>query len=293
MRDPRNEGRGQPLDLSQNFLGDGPRAAAYARLLEDVFGATPDRSDVPDPPWDLLAFFEPDGDCVAGVEVGELSLVLDGVHSVAIAIRLAGVVPSHRGRGLFRDLMDTALAFSDRRGDGAPVLLYTGDASLYARFGFVPLAQHAFAGVPPAPAPSPPARYLDRTEAVGLIDRVGPKRAPVSRHCAVHGALDLLRSNLDDDDLRFAVLGPSDALVVYEQNEDELVIVDVVGATIPTMAEIVGAVGPRAGRVRTLFPPDRLGWDGVPLRDETGLMIRGRVPEAMQRPFMLPPTTSF
>ena len=293
MRDPRNEGRGQPLDLSQNFLGDGPRAAAYARLLEDVFGATPDRSDVPDPPWDLLAFFEPDGDCVAGVEVGELSLVLDGVHSVAIAIRLAGVVPSHRGRGLFRDLMDTALQMCGERGHAVPTLLYTEDSALYTRFGFAPLVQHAFVGAPPDAAVRGTARPLDRAEADALIQRLASVRAPVSLHCAVRGAADLLRSNLDDEDLRFAVIDSLEALLAYERDEDDLVIVDIVARTIPTMAEIVGALGAGVRRVRTLFPPDRLGWEGVPTRDETGLMIRGRVPPAMRKPFMLPPTTSF
>ena len=70
-------------------------------------------------------------------------------------------------------------------------------------------------------------------------------------------------------------------------------IVDIAARTIPTMAEIVDALRAGTRRVRTLFPPDRLSWDGVPTRDDTGLMIRGPVPAAMRRPFMLPPTTSF
>ena len=292
MQDPRNEGRGRPLDLSQNFLANRGRAAAYGRLLEEVFGGSPVRPLLPDPPWEVLAYFGADGSCLAGVEIGELALVLDGVDVTAMAIRLAGVAPAHRGLGLFRSLMQSALRMVDGRGE-IPTLLYTEDDGLYSQFGFVQLAQHAFVGLPPPAAALPPARPLDRTEADALINRLALARSPVSAQCAVRSAVDLLRSNLDDDDLRFAVLDAGDALVVYEMVEEDLIIVDIVARTIPTMAEIVGALETGARRVRTLFPPDRLGWDGMPERDDTGLMIRGRAPPAMQRPFMLPPTTSF
>ncbi len=293
MRDPRNEGGGQVLDLSQNFFDDDARAAAYGRLVADVFDFAPSRPLVPDPVWQVLAYFEPDGTCVAGVEIGELTLVLDGVDSASTAIRLAGVAPSHRGQGLFRSLMDAALGMCDARDGSAPTLLYTEDDDLYARFGFVRLAQHAFVGAAPKAARLPPARSVDRSDALVLIDRLASGRAPISLHCAVCCAADLLRSNLDDEDLRFAVLDGMETLLLYEMDEDDLVIVDIVARTIPTMAEIVGALAPGKRRVRTLFSPDRLSWDGTPEREDTGLMIRGELPAAMRRPFMLPPTTSF
>ena len=68
---------------------------------------------------------------------------------------------------------------------------------------------------------------------------------------------------------------------------------DVAAAAMPTMAQIVAALEPTPRRVRTLFPPDRLDWQSMPEADDTGLMIRGVVPAALRRPFMLPPTTAF
>ncbi len=290
MRDPRNEGRAGVLKCCRNFLADGARAAAYARLVGDIFATAPARPAVPDPPWDVLAYFEADGTCVAGIEIGALALLLDGAGATVSAIRLAGVAPSHRGRGLFRDLMKQALAICDARGDAT--LLYTEDDGLYSRFGFVELAQHAFVGPPPTAPARRAAAPLDRAHAGALIDRLGPVRAPVSSRCAVRRGVDLLQANLDDEDLRFALLD-ADTLLIYELDADELVVVDIVARTIPPLADIVGALGVGVRRVRTLFAPDRLGWDGTPVRDDTGLMVRGRLPPAMRRPFMLPPTTSF
>lgn len=292
MSNPRNEGSFSPFSLSQNVLDEPQAADAYARLLQEVFDFVPRRAPVPDPHWHVLALFEPQGACVAGIEIAELGLVLDGEASVAMAIRLAGVALSHRGRGLFRTLMEHALAACAQRAGAKPILLYTEDEALYTRFGFAPLVQHAFVGLAPSPTPSAAARPVLRAEAIELIDRLAPRRAPVSLQCAVRGGTDLLRANVEESDLRLAFLDAADALVIYEQ-EAELVIVDIVAAVIPTMATIVGALAPDARRVRTLFTPDRLAWDATPVPDDTGLMIRGEVPPAMRRPFMLPPTTGF
>ena len=294
MQGPRNEGSSQPLDLRQDFCCDQALMSAYARLVGDVFDYAPNRTPKADPLWQVLAYFEPGGRCVAGIEVGDFALVLDGVPDVVSAIRLAGVAASHRGTGLFRRLMEQALRLCDARDPKGATLLYTEDAALYTRFGFVPLEQHAFVGAPPpAKAPVPSAHDLDRADAAASIDRLAPFRASVSRHCAVRSATDLLQASLGDADLRLAVVNALDALLIYEMDDKELVVVDIVARTIPTMGEIVGALRAGRRRIRTLFPPDRLSWDAVPERDETGLMIRGRVPPAMRRPFMLPPTTSF
>jgi GNAT superfamily N-acetyltransferase len=293
MSNPRNEGSFSPFSLSQNVLADPRAAGAYARLLQEVFDFVPRRAPVPDPQWRVLALFEPQGACVAGIEIAELGLVLDGEASVAMAIRLAGVAPSHRGRGLFRTLMEDALGACAQRAGAAPILLYTEDEALYTRFGFAPLVQHAFVGLSPTPSASAASRPVSHAEAIELIDRLAPRRAPVSQQCAVRGGTDLLRATVEEIDLRLAFLDAADALVIYEQKDAELVIVDIVATVIPTMTTIVGALAPDARRVRTLFPPDRLAWDGTPLPDDTGLMIRGEVPPAMRRPFMLPPTTGF
>ena len=270
---------------------DDRAAAAYDVFLREVFDFAPPRPRCADPSWEAWAYFDDSGRCIAGLEVCALDLVVDRVDVAFAALRLVGVAPSHRGSGLFRDLVPRALEWCDAHG---PTLLYTAVHGLYTPFGFAPLAQHAFVG--PAPAPTvgvPPAKPIDAARARVLIDRLAPSRTPVSWQCAIRGATGLLRASLDDDDLALAYSEDLDALLVHESDGDELVLVDVIAARMPAIAEIVAALRVDARRLRVLFPSDRLGWEGTPERDETGLMIRGSVPAAMRRPFMLPPTTSF
>ena len=286
----RTEISGLDLTLRQDPFGDRD-SAAYEAFLCDVFDFAPARSAAADPPWERWAYFDASGQCVAGLEVCGIGLVLDGADQSFAALRLVGVAATHRGRGLFRDLVTHVLPRCDARG---PTLLYTEEPALYTRFGFTPLAQHAFVSRAPEPvAVARPAVRVDAAHAGRLIDRLAQTRARVSLHCAMSGATDLLRAALAEEGLSLAYAEDLDALLVYETGDEELVLVDVVAAEIPTMGEIVATLRLEVSRVRTLFPPDRLHWQGTPEPDETGLMIRGALPVAMRRPFMLPPTTSF
>jgi putative acetyltransferase len=87
--------------------------------------------------------------------IGELSLVaeLDGQvvgHVLCTRARIGatpalglgpiGVLPTHQGRGAGWALMHAVLGAADALGEPAVVLL--GDPNYYARFGFVPAAEH-------------------------------------------------------------------------------------------------------------------------------------------------------
>lgn len=270
---------------------DGDDAPAYEAFLREVFSFVPPRSERADPRWEPWAYFNGSGCCIAALEAATLDVVLDGTDVAFAALRLVGVAETHRGRGLFRDLATRALAWCDAHG---PTLLYTETHALYAPFDFVPLAQHAFVGLPPAPAAGVrAAEAIDAARARALIGRIGPRCTPVSWHCAIRGATDLLRATLDEGDLALGYAEDLDALLVHERDDDEVTLVDVIAADMPSMPEIVAALQIDGGRLRVMFAPDRLAWEGMPERDETGLMIRGALPAAMRRPFMLPPTTSF
>ena len=78
-----------------------------------------------------------------------VSLVCDSHDATATGVRLVATDPAWRGQGLFRDLMERALAWCETMSKG-PCLLYTADPAIYGRFGFLPLAQHAFVGAAPA-----------------------------------------------------------------------------------------------------------------------------------------------
>jgi hypothetical protein len=210
-----------------------------------------------------------------------------GIGSVAVSPRL-------RGRGLFRRLMSEALAWCDER---APItMLYAGTPALYERFGFVNLAQHSFVGSAPERGPKLPARQFalddeaDKRVMASLVDG----RTPVSLHCALKADWPLFLRNLAaDDDLKITFVPALSTLVIHEDYEGDVVIVDVVASDMPSLKSVLDAIGRPAGAVRVLFPPDRLAWNGITVPEQTGLMIRGAVPDAMKQPFMFPPTVEF
>lgn len=293
----KNQQNKSDLVVGRAFFGDRRACAAYAALMRRVFDldtAAPDERAAHDPAWTPFAYFDRVGHCVACVEAAVLGMILDGQEGAVTAIRLAAVDPDWRGQGLFRDLMAMALPWCEAEATG-PTLLYTEDHALYERFGFRPLAQHAFVGGAPDPLPELFARAIDvrREDDVVLVRRLLATRSPVSNQCAIIRAPSLFLANvLAADDLAMTYAPALDALVVYEL-DDAITLVDIVAATIPSMAHILGALPARPAGVMTLFPPDRLAWHGEPVPDDTGLMARGTLPPAMCRPFMLPSTAGF
>ena len=116
----------------------------------------------------------------------------------------------------------------------------------------------------------------------------------MSYRCAIVAAPSLFLSFVAGaDDLTLAYDAAAEMIVVHEWEDDCVTIVDVVAAVMPPLAVILRAVGRPPARLKTLFPPDRLGWEGEAVPEDTGLMARGPPPTAMTRPFMLPPTTEF
>lgn len=285
------------LILRTNIFEDPAAHGAYAALMRDVF-----ELDVVarvaavgrDPVWMPFALFDPEGRCAAGVEAAALTVMADSALSQVTAIRLAGVDPTWRGLGLFRDVMVAALGWCEAAAPG-PTLLYTADHALYERFGFQPVTQFKTSGQAPPSLARQSSRAIDPRDGVddALLRRLLATRAPVSARCALVGAPSLFLSNvLDAEDLVLAHVAGLDAIIVYEESDTTILLVDIVAAVIPTMAQILSALPPRAC-VATLFSPDRLDWTGDPVREETGLMLKGPAPAAMERPFMLPPTTEF
>lgn len=279
------------LTLRHDFLDQPDLFASYTALLHAVFSIPAPRRDAVAPEWHPIALFAGDGRCVATLEIGLLTILADGARQTASGIRLVAVAEAWRGQGLFRDLMHRAIAGTHA---GGPVLLYTGDAALYRRFDFRPVPQFAFLGAAPAAVPGF-GRVIDGADADrGLLERLLASRAPLSHQAAILDAPGLFLERIGADEDLVLVHSPQhDALIVYEAVDDMVILVDVVAASLPSMASILGALPVRAARVKTLFSPDRLDWRGEPVREDTGLMVRGVLPGGLDRPFMLPPTTEF
>ena len=247
-------------------------------------------------PWIAFSLFESSGQCLANVDTVAIPFVLDERLVLAAGIRSVAVDPAWRGRGLFRDLLNEALAWGDAQG-AIPTFLYTGDPAIYEGFGFRGVPQHAFVGPAPAAVRGPmPARRLDLATASdrAIAHKLLSDRAPISSQCALEiDAAQFFANVAKDPDLEAAHITRPEALILFESDGDDLTLVDIVAPAIPRLETILGALGLKPRRVKTLFPPDRLGWVGAPVVEDTGLMIRGATPPALTRPFMFPPTAEF
>jgi len=118
------------------------RPEEVARGLRPIFhffGSTPSEDaltmfDRLMPPGRLHAAFE-DGDAVGGAGVFPLELTVPGGRVHAAGVTVVGVLPSHRRRGILRELMRAQLDDVHERAE--PVAcLWASEATIYGRFGY-------------------------------------------------------------------------------------------------------------------------------------------------------------
>jgi predicted N-acetyltransferase YhbS len=272
---------------------DSGEERARAALLGDVFGSSPEQA-LPQAGWQSLAFFTDAGVCVASAECGRLPLIIDGRPMRGAGLRRVGVAEPWRRRGLSRALVQAGIRWAEE-GGLAPLFLYTAEPALYARSGFVPVAQHSFVGPAPMIVARASQRRLDPAADAALIRDLVTRRAPVSQRVAMAGDPDLFLAALDgaEDDWQLAYGIDDDILLVYALAHDRLLIADVAARSMPSLAQVLALVPSAVERVATLFSPDLLGWSGRPIVEDRGLMALGPLPPAMRQPFMLPPTAEF
>jgi predicted acetyltransferase len=83
-----------------------------------------------------------DGRIVGCAGVLSQQMVVPGGNTVPTAgVTLVGVLPTHRRRGILRELMDRMLTQAIERGEPVATL-YASQAAIYGRFGFAPSARH-------------------------------------------------------------------------------------------------------------------------------------------------------
>jgi GNAT superfamily N-acetyltransferase len=242
------------------------------------------------------------GRVVGHVGVIELPLVMAGQRRPVAAIHAVCTDPESRRRGIATALMEEALAACARRHD--TVVLTTLSAPFYARLGFRPVREHAFARALAAGPRAARGRPLTGSaEDVRLLRRLLAGRAPVSGRLASleDGTVLVVALLLTWGDFsRVHYHAGLDVVTVHEVRDRTLVLYDVVGATIPALDALVTAIGPDADRVVTFFVPDRLGEGFMPIPWDTAraaaagdswfapLMARGPL-EIEAEPFMLQP----
>ena len=291
----------EDLSFRSDYFGDSAAWRALAGLIEDIFDidvTVMDRLGGPDPTSIPFAWFDGEGRCIANISAFSLPLVVNGTFVRAAGLQSGAVRPEHRGKGLYRDVIEAALRHCDAEGFEAVVLL-TDTPDLYRRHGFRVQAQHRFEGPAPTGGRAGPLRLLDiGSEAdVTLLGRLLEGRRPVSDHFAPLRQKEMFLFNAAlMPDLRLDLMEETNTAIAWQMSEDGGVdLLDVVGARIPSLADILASLHTAPARVTVHFAPDHLGWAGAGLPDENDmvLMLRGSGGLSPEQPFALPPMAEF
>jgi predicted N-acetyltransferase YhbS len=286
------------LTYRDELSGPEDRRALH-RLLLDVFNVdvSPiDEFGLADPTYRAFSYLDGTGRCVANAGTFTLKLIVGGKPVTAMGIQSVATRPQWRRRGLSHDLLERALRWCDAH---APLtFLMTSIPRFYEPMGFRIVPQFAYVGrAPTSDRPALGCHRLDlgADEDLRLLVQVLRHRVPVSARFAVDGSPGAFVLNLlDRAELAAWYIEPSQAVVVTATRpEGTLCIVDIAAADMPTLADVVAAVGHQSKQVEVHFPPDRLAWNGTatPAETSTVLMVRGDL-EPLE-PFMIPETAAF
>lgn len=292
---------GEGLELRAGYFADRSSFLALVGLLQDIFDidiALLDRFGGPDLTAMPFGYFDAEGRCVANFSAFSMPLVVDGRHVRAVGYQSGAVRPDYRGQGLYRDLMRRAYDWADREGFEAHLLL-TDKPDLYRGYDFEVVPQHLFRGEMPAPTGTADSRLLSLVDDgdLALVTALLEKRCEVSQRFAVRRATKtfLLNGGFDPD-IRLSHLVGLDAIVAWKEEDAVLRLLDVVASEMPSLSDVVGALGSRAATVEVMFPPDQFDWQGesVSYRGYCDLMVRtGGANPVPQMPFMLAPSMEF
>jgi GNAT superfamily N-acetyltransferase len=289
------------LTFRRDYFGDLTAWQALVDLLNDTFDidiGPLQQMGGPDPSSMPFGWFAADGQLAANLSAFAMPLMVNGRTVNAAAFQSGAVRPAWRGRGLYRDLTQKALAWCEEKGFEA-IVLYTDKPALYEPYGFQALPMHAYCGPAPAPAASGrPARTLDpsRPADLSVLQAALERRMPVSETLAVveSAAMFLINTRLDPS-VRLSFIEDRQAVIAWKADGDRFILLDVVAQQIAALAEIIGGLGLRPAMAEVLFCPDRLGWEGKTRAPGGGtcFMFRASDEIALEAPAMLSPMADF
>ncbi len=181
---------------------------------------------------------------VANVSVTEMTMLLNGNEVPALQIGTVMTHPTYRGLGLFKTLMEQALA-SSRQPDNSLVFLFANESvvNLYPKLGFTrsPFYRYETDMRLPKQAKLPKLRKLDvsREEDWALLVRLAQGRGPLPAECSVSGSASIFLwhcLNIFPDALYYAE--DRELLLVYEWSEGKIEVMDIVSPRPVMFADI-------------------------------------------------------
>ena len=239
-------------------------------------------------PWHdvTMPFVAWDGEvAVAHVGVICLPVILDGHNTALAGIHAVCTRPSHRGRGLCRQLMQQALAHIDAHYE--TTFLTTGHGTLYEPFGFRRVPECRACVPAPTRRQGQPVRALtDSPEDLHTLRRLLVSAAPTSSRLGMResGWALIINEVLGTGGLKRLFYAESlDAMVAIQQKHKDrrLVLLDLAAPALPTLDALLACIPGDWNEVELAFPADRLAPDAKPLaydNDDDRLLIRGPWP---------------
>jgi GNAT superfamily N-acetyltransferase len=285
------------LDFRMDYYHEEVAREALNALVREVFGL--DFTS-----WNRLGVFGEytpftlfDGDrAVANVSASPMHLTVAGRRVEAIQIGTVATLAPYRKRGLIRQLINTAHAHLGQVGETSFLFANESVLDFYQQFGYRPITEQRFSmAAPPFTAPAVPGRVLNLQVAddLALFRRLADSRTAVSSVVGIerHTWLLLFLATLPDpQQLRY--IEPLDVVVIVAGDRETCHLVDVIGARIPTLAELYPYLGtPETRRIDLGFTPDLMGVPDVVAHDAPDWHLFVRGPWAVEGQFRFPETS--
>jgi GNAT superfamily N-acetyltransferase len=285
------------LDFRVDYYHEEVAREALNTLVREVFGL-----DLT--PWNRLGVFGEytpftlfDGDrAVANVSASPMHLTVAGRRVEAVQIGTVATLPQYRKCGLIRQLINVAHDHFGQNGETSFLFANESVLDFYQQFGYRPVAEQRFsAAAPPCTTPEAPGRLLNLQTAddLALFRRLADSRTAVSNVVGIerHTWLLLFHEILGDpQQLRY--IEPLDVVVILARDRETCHLVDVIGARIPTFAELYPYLGtPETRQIEFGFTPDLMGVPDVIAQDASDWHLYVRGPWEAEGPSRFPRTS--
>ena len=232
------------LWFRQGYFHDSDYKTEFIHFLDDLHGldlSLWDQSGFWDPDYVPFSFFE-DGKMIANVCVYSLLMVVNGEACRVAQISSVGTIPSHRRRGLNRDLTERAREWCAEQGHQF-VFLFADESAIpfYEACGFRHVPQHRYRIEPPAVTPVQDGRRaIDVTRSTDLerVAAAAADRTPASEVLGHRSAgLFMFHTLYTLRDCLFE-LPALDLIVAAREANGTLLLYDLIGPEIPTFADL-------------------------------------------------------
>jgi GNAT superfamily N-acetyltransferase len=235
---------------------------------------------------------------IANVSVIPMSWIIGGEPVAAAGIQSVMTLPSERGKGYMKKLMN--LVLEDLTNHYSFIFLQTETPALYEKYGFEKVEEHIF-------VTEAFQNTSIRNSSLKKLDFLKKRDAEIIQSCfARQHSNSYVFTPIDyEHSLYLNLYNPFfseklfyseslDLLLVYEIRDQVLKLYDVVSKSSVDLADICGAIPEVFKRVEIHFSPDQLiqTKDLQTKKKEGSLMVKGKLP-IKDQPVAFPITASF